>query len=48
MAAFLLALWVVTIPLRVRRRRVWRDMGLGPDGRPLPEEEDEETRPPDP
>lgn len=42
MAAFLLALWVVTIPLRARRRRVWREMGLGPDGLPLPEEEDED------
>ena len=42
MAAFLLVLWAVTIPLRARRRRVWREMGLGPDGRPLPEEEDED------
>jgi hypothetical protein len=42
MAAFLLVLWAVTIPLRARQRRVWREMGLGPDGRPLPEEEEEE------
>ena len=38
MAAFLLVLWAATIPLRARQRRVWREMGLGPDGRPLPEE----------
>jgi hypothetical protein len=44
MAAFLLILWVATMPLRARQRRVWREMGLGPDGRPLPEEEeDDET-----
>lgn len=42
MGAFLLVLWAVTSPLRVRQRRVWREMGLGPDGRPLPEEEDED------
>ena len=42
MAAFLLVLWAVTVPLRARQRRVWREMGLGPDGRPLPEEEDED------
>ncbi len=42
MAAFLLVLWAATIPLRVRRRRALRQMGLGPDGRPLPEEQDEE------
>ena len=41
MAAFLLILWAATVPLRRRQRRVWREMGLGPDGRPLPEEEDE-------
>jgi hypothetical protein len=41
MAAFLLVLWAVTIPLRRRQRRVWLEMGLGPDGRPLPEEEEE-------
>jgi hypothetical protein len=46
MAAFLLVLWAVTIPLRRRQRRVWLEMGLGPDGRPLPEEE-EETESPD-
>ena len=40
MAAFLLVLWAATIPLRRRQRRVWREMGLGPDGRPLPEEEE--------
>jgi hypothetical protein len=39
MAAFLLLLWAATIPLRARQRRVWREMGLGPDGRPLPEQE---------
>jgi L-asparagine transporter-like permease len=44
MAAFLLILWLATTPLRTRQRRVWREMGLGPDGRPLPdEEEDAET-----
>jgi hypothetical protein len=42
MAAFLVVLWAATIPLRARQRRVWREMGLGPDGRQLPEEEDEE------
>jgi len=43
MAGFLLVLWAATIPLRARQRRVWREMGLGPDGRPLPEvDEDEE------
>lgn len=41
MAAFLLVLWAATIPLRKRQQRVWREMGLGRDGRPLPEEEDE-------
>jgi hypothetical protein len=41
MAAFLLVLWAATIPLRARQRRVWREMGLGPDGRPLPDEEEE-------
>jgi hypothetical protein len=41
MAAFLLVLWAVTIPLRRRQRRVWLEMGLGPDGRPLPEQEEE-------
>jgi hypothetical protein len=40
MAGFLLILWVVTIPLRRRQRRVWLEMGLGPDGRPLSEEEE--------
>ena len=42
MAAFLFLLWAATIPLRARRRRALREMGLGPDGRPLPEAEDEE------
>lgn len=42
MAAFLLVLWAATIPLRARQRRVWREMGLGPDGRPLPEAEEED------
>jgi hypothetical protein len=42
MAAFLLILWVATIPMRRRQRRIFREMGLGPDGRPLPQEEDEE------
>ena len=42
MAGFLLVLWAATIPLRRRQRRVLREMGLGPDGRPLPEEEVEE------
>jgi hypothetical protein len=45
MAAFLLVLWAATIPLRRRRRRVWLEMGLGPDGRPLPEEEEGEDGP---
>ena len=43
MAAFLLILWAATIPLRRRQRRVWLEMGLSPDGRPLPQEEEEET-----
>ncbi len=43
MAAFLLLLWAATIPMRKRQRRILREMGLGPDGRPLPEEEDEEA-----
>ena len=42
MAAFLLVLWAATTPLRRRQQRVWREMGLGPDGRPLPEEEQDE------
>jgi hypothetical protein len=42
MAAFLLLLWAATIPMRRRQRRIFREMGLGPDGRPLPEEEDED------
>jgi len=42
MLGFLLVLWAATIPLRARQRRVWREMGLGPDGRPLPDVEDEE------
>jgi hypothetical protein len=37
MAGFLLVLWAATAPLRARQRRAWREMGLGPDGRPLPE-----------
>jgi hypothetical protein len=45
MAAFLLLLWAATIPLRRRQRRIWREMGLGPDGRPLPEEEDDDETP---
>ncbi len=48
MAAFLLVLWAATIPLRRRQRRVWREMGLGPDGRPLPEEEEESDDTPAP
>ena len=48
MGGFLLVLWVATIPLRARQRRVWREMGLGPDGRPSPEiEEDERADRPD-
>lgn len=43
MAAFLLVLWVATMPLRARQRRVWLEMGLGPDGRPRPEVEDVES-----
>jgi hypothetical protein len=42
MAAFLLLLWAATIPMRRRQRRIFRELGLGPDGRPLPEEEDEQ------
>jgi len=42
MAGFLLVLWAATIPLRKRQRRVWREMGLGPDGRPLPEADADE------
>jgi hypothetical protein len=43
MGAFLAVLWAVTIPLRKRQRRVLREMGLGPDGRPLPEEEEDDS-----
>jgi hypothetical protein len=43
MAAFLLVLWVATMPLRARQRRVWLEMGLGRDGRPLPEAEEVES-----
>ena len=39
---FLVVLWAATIPLRARQRRVWREMGLGPDGRPLPKDEEVE------
>ena len=46
MAAFLLILWAATTPLRARQRRAWREMGLGPDGRPLSEAEDEEEEEP--
>jgi hypothetical protein len=42
MAALLLVLWAATVPLRARQRRVWREMGLGRDGRPLPQEEEED------
>ena len=42
MTAFLLLLWAATVPLRRRQRRIWREMGLGPDGRPLPEDEEDE------
>ena len=45
MAAFLLLLWLAAVPLRARQRRVWREMGLGSDGRPLPEEDDEAAPP---
>lgn len=38
MAAFLAILYAVTMPLRARQRRAWREMGLGPDGRPPAEE----------
>lgn len=50
MAAFLLVLWVATTPLRARQRRIWREMGLGPDGRPLPTEDppDDEVHAPVP
>jgi hypothetical protein len=44
MSAFLLVLWAATIPLRRRQRKAWLEMGLGPDGRPRPEvEEDDEN-----
>jgi hypothetical protein len=43
MAGFLLVLWAATIPLRRRQRRVWREMGLGPDGRPLPAVDEHEA-----
>ena len=41
MAAFIAVLYVATMPLRARQRRAWHEMGLGSDGRPLPEEIDE-------
>ena len=48
MGGFLLVLWVATMPLRARQRKAWREMGLGPDGRPLPEvEEDADPGPAD-
>ena len=46
MTAFLVLLWAATVPLRRRQRRVWLEMGLGPDGRPLPEEEEAEIESP--
>ena len=42
MTAFLGALWLATVPLRARRRRLWTEMGLGPDGRPQPAGSDEQ------
>jgi hypothetical protein len=44
MAGFLALLWLASVPLRARQRRVWREMGLGPDGRPLVEEQEEDAR----
>lgn len=44
MAAFLVILWAATTPLRRRHRRILREMGLDPDGRPLPEEEADAER----
>ena len=41
-AAFLCILWALTTPLHAGQRRVWRETGLGPDGRPLPEIEEDE------
>jgi len=41
MAGFLAVLYAATTPLRARQRRAWREMGLGPDGRPLAEEIEE-------
>ncbi len=41
MAGFLAVLYAATTPLRARQRRAWREMGLGPDGRPPAEETDD-------
>ncbi|HET6475061.1 MAG TPA: hypothetical protein VFH93_03160 [Thermoleophilia bacterium] len=47
-AACLCILWALATPLHARQRRVWREMGPRPDGRPLPEiEEDESVRAPE-
>ena len=40
--AFLFILWALATPLRARQRRDWREMGPRPDGRPLPEIEEDE------
>lgn len=41
-AAFLCILRALTTPLHARQRRVWREMGPRPDGRPHPETEEDE------
>jgi len=41
MAGFIGVLYVATTPLRARQRRAFRELGLGSDGRPLPDEIEE-------
>ena len=42
MSAFLLVLWAVTVPMRRRRDRFLRELGVDRHGRPLAEVEEEE------
>lgn len=42
MAAFLALLYLATMPLRARQRRLWAEHARALNGRPLPEEAEEE------
>lgn len=42
MSAFILLLYLATVPLRRRQRRIFAELGLDRHGRPLPEEEEED------